>query len=224
MGLFFWPFLCSSILKKMLMCTWYGFCFTFLRWAECLKELSCPLKGCWRISTSRRMQTNYASSPGKVKPLFWTSLKPSHQRLSWGDWHCRYFWRRMAGNCTWEPGCTGHFWAGFGWTLFLKERGWRLPRWGAQKTRRDGAILYQINTRCAPNAEQHLMKRLGDLSHMSGSLTTLSWTLNSDMEKCYAFCATYFLVLFKLASLNDDKTFIDKYWISLKRPFNIYYE
>lgn len=167
-SLFFGPFLCSSILKKgwcdlfvRRVCTWYEFCFlflhTFLSWAEFLKELSCPLKGCWRISTSQRMQTNYASSPGKVKPLFWTSLKPSHQRLSWGVWRCRYFWRRMAGNCTWEPGCTGHFWAGFGWTLFLKVRGWRLPRRGAQKTRRDGAILYQINTRCAPDAEQHLI-------------------------------------------------------------------
>lgn len=109
-----------------------SFC-AFLRRAWCLRELSCLFKGCWRISTSQTMQTNYASSPGKVKPPLWTSLKPSHQWLSWGDWHCRYFWRRMAGNCMWEPGCTGHCWAGFGWTLFLNEQGWRLPRWETHK-------------------------------------------------------------------------------------------
>lgn len=105
------------------------------------------------------MQINYASSRGKAKPLLWTSLKPSHQRLSWGDWHCRCFWRRTAGKCTWEPGCTGHCWAGCGWTFFLNEQGRRLPRWDAHKTRRDGAIfLYQINTRCVPDAEQHLIR------------------------------------------------------------------
>lgn len=109
-----------------------SFC-AFLRRAECLRELSCLFKGCWRISTSQTMQTNYASSPGKAKPLLWTSLKPSHQWLSWGGWHCRYFWRRMAGNCMWEPGCTGHCWAGFGWTLFLNEQGRKLPRWETHK-------------------------------------------------------------------------------------------
>lgn len=96
---------------------------SFLRWAECLRELSCLFKGCWRISTSRRMQTNYASSPGRAEPLLWTSVKPFRQWWSWEDWRCRFFWRRAAGNCMWEPGCTEHCSAGSGWTLSLNEQG-----------------------------------------------------------------------------------------------------
>lgn len=98
-----------------------GFC-TLLQLTDWLREfLSCLFKGCWHISTSQRMQTNYASSPGKAKFPPWASVKPSRQWLSWGDSHCRCFWRRVEGGCTWGPGCTGRSWVGCGSTCSPNE-------------------------------------------------------------------------------------------------------
>lgn len=68
------------------------------------------------------MQKNYASSPGKAKFPLWASVKPSRQWLSWGDSHCRCFWQRVEGGCTWGPGCMGHSWAGCGWMCSPNER------------------------------------------------------------------------------------------------------
>lgn len=80
-------------------------------------------KACWRISMSQRMRAKSANSPEKANRLRWTSRKPSRRWWFWGGWHCHCCWRRTAGNCTWGPGCTGHCWAGCGWTFFLNERG-----------------------------------------------------------------------------------------------------
>ncbi len=106
------------------------------------------------------MQTKYASSPGEANLLLWTSLKPSHQWLSWGDWHCRYFSRRTAGNCTWEPGCTGLCWAGCGWTFFLKEQARGCHDETHKRHGRYAAIfpLYRNNARCVPDAERRLIR------------------------------------------------------------------
>lgn len=179
------------------------------------------------------MQTNYASSRGKAKPLLWTSLKPSHQQLSWGDWHYHCFWLRTAGKCTWEPGCTGHYWAGCGWTFFLNKQGQRLPWWDAQKTRRDGAIfMYQVNTRCVPDAEQHLI-RGSEFYPTSGSLTTLSWRLNRYREMlsflCHLFpCAIWICslkqwrnVCWKVLDLSENKQKIKSLlWIKISICFS----
>lgn len=144
------------------------------------------------------MQTNYASSRGKAKPLLWTSLKPSHQQLSWGDWRCRCFWLRTAGKCTWEPGCTGHSWAGCGWTFFLNKRGQRLPWWDAQKTRRDGAIfLYRVNTKVCSRCRAASDKRLRVLSHV-----WLTDNLELKAEQRYREMLSFFVPLTPLCYLD----------------------
>lgn len=112
------------------------------------------------------MQTKYASSQGKASHLLWTSLKPSHQWLSWGDWHCRCFWRRTAGNCTWEPGCTGRCWAGCGWMFFLNEQRAEAATVRRTKDTEKWCHLpvtdqHKVCSRCRAASDQ----RLRDLSH-----------------------------------------------------------
>lgn len=105
-----------------------GFC-TRLQLTHCLREFFFLVfsEGCWQISTSQRMQTNYASSPGKAKLPLWASVKPSRQWLSWGDSHCHYFWQRVEGGCMWGPGCVGLSWVGCGWMCSPSQR-WQRRR------------------------------------------------------------------------------------------------
>lgn len=132
--------------------------------------LSCLFQGCWRIFTSQRIQTNYASSPGKAKVPLWASVKPSPQWLSWGDSHCPYFWQRVEGGCTWGPGCTGHSWGGFGWMCSPSKR-------------RQARGLCHPPEQCDPDVEECLIRD----SYLSQPWAEI-W---GDAEKCEAFYAPY---------------------------------
>lgn len=204
------------------------FCFTlqFLLYSLCISKTSqipkrviCLFKGCWRISTSRRMKTKYASSLGKAKPLLWTSLKPSHQWLSWGDWHCHYFWRRTAGNCTWEPGFTGHCWAGCGWTFFLNKN---IRGCHNETHKRHGETVPFSCIRSTQGVFQmqsSVWLRGSDLSHMSGSLLTLSWKLRcGGMLSFLCYWFPHVVWICSLKWWENMSGFIQKYYISLNFP------
>lgn len=182
-----------------------------------LKKVVFLFKGCWQISTSRRMQTKYASSQGKAKFLLWTSLKPSHQWLSWGDWHCHYFWQRTAGNCTWEPGCTGRCWAGCGWTFLLSEQGQRLPQWDAQKTWRDCAIfLHPIKERCAPDAQQCVVRG----SEIYPARLVQCWSQAESWTKVQRN-AKLFALLVPLCDLGLQPETMRERWVDLLKSISI---
>lgn len=144
--------------------------------------LSGLFKGCWRISTSQRMQTSYASSPGKAKFPLWASVKASRRCLSWGDSHCRYSWQRVEGGCTWGPGCTGRSWVGCGWMCPPNER-WQAPR------------LCHPPEQCDPGVEECLIRD----SHLSQTWAEI-W---GDAEKREAFYAPHACVIWILCLLQS---------------------
>lgn len=157
--------------------------------------LSHLFKGCWWISTSRRIQTNYASSPGKAKPPRWASVKPSRHWLSWGASRCRCSWQRMGGERMRGPGCTEHSWVGCGWTFSPNEQ---------RRTRR----LCHFPGQFDPGAEQRLIR--------DSFTPTMSWKLTRCRERRRFLCSfhscylnslpsteTDYLELFKIVRLND---------------------
>lgn len=120
-------------------------------------RLLCLFKGCWPISTSRRIQTNYASSPVRANLLRWISRKPCPPWSSLGDWHCQCCWQKTAGSCTWEPGCAGRCWAGCGWTLFPNKSGPVCHDETHKRLETVPFFLYR-DTMYAPDAEQYVIR------------------------------------------------------------------
>lgn len=142
--------------------------------------LSHLFKGCWWISTSQRIQTNYASSPGKAKLPLWASVKLSLQWLSWEDSRCHYFWPRMEGERMWGPGCTGHSWVGSGW-IFSPNECWWIWK------------LCHPSDRCYLDVKQCLMRD----SHLSQPSAEI-WPV---AEKCETFYPPQSCVIWILCPL-----------------------